>query len=482
MPPIRFSLSALILRKASSVFLLCAATVIASPAQTFKNLTNFNAANGAGPYYMTLVQGTDGNLYGTTNGGGTNDDGTVFKITPSGKLTSLLSFDNSDGSNPVAGLALDLSGNFYGTASGGGASTYYGTIFKMTPTGKLTTVYNVCSEQGCHDGADPYSALVQDVNGNFYGTTNQGGDQGQGTVYKVTAGGKFTRLHTFAYAEGVAPWAGLVQASNGDFYGTTSAGTNSMEGSVFKITSQGKFTVVYTFCSKASCSDGATPRGTLVQAPNGDLYGTTPGGGDYNGGTVFKLTPGGKLTTLYSFCAQSNCPDGYGPYAGLVLGTDGNFYGTTVEGGVATCDSPYGCGTVFKITPQGKLTTLHRFKETDGALPFGGLVQATNGSFYGTTTAGGPTNVGTIFSLSMGLNPFVAFVRASGKVGQTVGILGQGLTGTTGVYFNGTSAQFKVVSATFLTATVPAGASSGVVTVKAPGGKLTSNQPFRIMP
>jgi uncharacterized repeat protein (TIGR03803 family) len=219
-----------------------------------------------------------------------------------------------------------------------------------------------------------------------------------------------------------------------------------------------------------------------VQAPNGDLYGTTPGGGDYNSGTVFKLTPGGKLTTLYSFCAQSNCPDGYGPYAGLVLGTDGNFYGTTVEGGVATCDSPYGCGTVFKITPQGKLTTLHRFKETDGALPFGGLVQATNGSFYGTTTAGGPTNVGTIFSLSMGLNPFVAFVRASGKVGQTVGILGQGLTGTTGVSFNGTSAQFKVVSATFLTATVPAGASSGVVTVKAPGGKLTSNQPFRIMP
>ena len=482
MPSIRLAVPALILRKAVTVFLLCAATASASPAQTFKNILNFDATDGAGPYYMTLVQGTDGNLYGTTNGGGPYDDGTVFKITPAGKLTTLHNFDNNDGSNPVSGLVLDLSGNFYGTASGGGASSYYGTVYKISPAGKLTTVYNFCSQQGCHDGADPYSALVQDPNGNFYGTTNQGGDQGSGTVFKVTPSGKLTRLHSFAYAEGVAPWAALLRGIDGDFYGSTSAGTNQTEGTIFRITSQGKFATVYTFCSKPNCTDGATPRGSLIQDASGNLYGTTPGGGTYNGGTIFKLTPSGKLTTLYSFCAKTNCPDGYGPYAGLVQATDGNFYGTTVEGGIASCDSPYGCGTVFKITPQGKLTTLHRFNETDGALPFGGLLQATNGKLYGTTTAGGPTNVGTIFSLSMGLGPFVSFVRDSGKVGQTIGILGQGLTGTSSVSFNGIPAQFKVVSATFVTATVPTGASTGFVTVKTPGGKLVSNQQFQVVP
>jgi uncharacterized repeat protein (TIGR03803 family) len=277
-----------------------------------------------------------------------------------------------------------------------------------------------------------------------------------------------------------------VQATNGNFYGTTFAGGANGYGTVFKITPSGTLTTLYSFCSQRGCPDGSYPGAALVQAPNGDFYGTTNGGGNSNSscnvgcGTVFKITPGGTLTTLYSFCSQSGCTDGSAPVAGLVQATDGNFYGTTYSG------RSYGYGTIFKITPSGTLTTLYSFCSQsgcrDGEFAEAALIQATNGNFYGTTLAGGTLDSGTIFSLSVGLGPFVETQPTSGKVGAAVKILGTNLTGATGVTFNGTAAVFRVVSSSLITATVPTGASTGFVKVKAPSGTLKSNLQFRVKP
>jgi uncharacterized repeat protein (TIGR03803 family) len=233
--------------------------------------------------------------------------------------------------------------------------------------------------------------------------------------------------------------------------------------------------MLYTFCSKSGCKDGGSPRAGLVQATDGNLYGTTVGGNVYNGdGTVFKITASGKLTTLHSFDGT----DGASPYAGLVQATDGNLYGTTDFGG-ANCVSDGGCGTVFKITPKGKLTTLHSFDGTDGADPYAGLVQYTDGNLYGTTATGGSYGRGTVFSLSVGLGPFVETQPTSGKVGTAVKILGTDLTGASRVTFNGTAARFKVISKSEIETNVPSGATTGTVEVKTKN-TLKSNVVFRV--
>lgn len=216
-----------------------------------------------------------------------------------------------------------------------------------------------------------------------------------------------------------------------------------------------------------------SPYDGLVQATNGNFDGTTYGAGH---GTIFEITADGELTTLHLFDST-----GGNPWAGLVLATDGNFYGTTLFGGNPTC-TPDGCGTVFRFSSGGALTTLHSFDSADGGNPYGGLLQATNGNFYGMTYAGGSDNLGTLFSLDIGLGPFVAFVRSAGKVGQTGGILGQGFTRTTGVSLNGIPASFTVVSDTYIRATVPVGGTTGYVTVTTPRGVLTSNVPFHVIP
>lgn len=229
-------------------------------------------------------------------------------------------------------------------------------------------------------------------------------------------------------------------------------------------------------------TDGAYPDGPLVQATDGNFYGTTAGGGEHTGGTVFKLTPKGTLTSLYSFCATDGCADGYTPQAGLLQGTDGNFYGTAEVGG-----TDYYYGTAFRITPGGTLTVLHSFDSMDGENPFAGLLQATNGVFYGTTNGGGKGDCfdygcGTIFEVSVGLGPFVKTEPTSGKVGARVVILGNNLTGSTAVSFNGTAATFTVVSSTEITATVPAGATTGALEVTTQTRLLKSNMAFRVTP
>jgi uncharacterized repeat protein (TIGR03803 family) len=451
--------------------------VLSMPAQTFKMLHSFDGTEGADPG-SGLVQATNGNLYGTTTDGGANGDGTVFKITPSGTLTTLHSFCSqggcSDGSNASAGLTQATNGNLYGTTSEGGANND-GTVFKITPSGTLTTLHSFDGT----DGDYPYAGLVQATDGNLYGTTGGGGANGYGTVFKITPSGRLTTLHSFDGTdgtEGINPGR-LIQAIDGNLYGTTGGGGAYNDGTVFKITPRGTLTTLHSF--EGLGGDGADPSG-LVQATDGNLYGTTTFGGsrncNYGGcGTVFKITPSGTLTTLYFFDGYT---DGSTPWAGLIQATNGKLYGTTLTG------VRQSAGTVFEITTSGTLTTLYTFCSLngcpDGDGPRAALIQDTNGNLYGTTGNGGANDDGTVFSLSVGLDPFVETLPTSGKVGAAVKILGTKLTGATSVTFDGAEAVFKVVSKSLITTTVPTGASTGTVEVTTPKGTLKSNLIFRV--
>jgi uncharacterized repeat protein (TIGR03803 family) len=391
----------------------------ALPAQTYTTLLQFDNADGLGPN-GPLIQATDGNLYGTTVGGGTNGFGTAFKITLDGKLTTLYSFCSlagcADGEEPTSGLIQGIDGNFYGTTSAGGVSGL-GTVFKLTASDKLTTLHSFDST----DGATPNGALVQVASGGFYGTTSSGGAKGSGTVFAITPNGTLTTLYNFCSKtgckDGGVPSPGLVQASNGNLYGATSSGGSDSCtdgcGTIFRMTLQGVLTTLHSFDS----TDGATPNGALVQSTNGNFYGTTAGGGTNGSGTVFGITPAGTLTTLYNFCSQTSCIDGSRPNS-LIQATDGNFYATTQGGGNE------GYGTVFEISPVGTLTTLVQLNGLLGAAtPDNPLVQANNGDFYGTTYF----FLGTIFEVSgplaivSGLENSVSlqvFDAADSKVGQ----------------------------------------------------------------
>jgi uncharacterized repeat protein (TIGR03803 family) len=485
-------------QKCLAIPVLSALMAIASAAQTLTTLARFNGVDGSDPYFAPLLQGADGNFYGTTAYGGANCSpygcGTVFKITAKGVLTTLYSFCTqsycSDGNYPYSGLIQATDGNFYGTTSQGGPSGHGGTIFKITPAGKLTTLYSFCTQTDCTDGAYVPGGLMQGADGNFYGTTFSGGIPdsqyclgGCGTIFKITPQGKLTTLHSFAGypTEGSAPNAGLMQATNGNFYGTTTSGGAFDGGTVFEITPRGTLTTLHSFGSSAT--DGVAPYASLVLGRDGDLYGTTSAGGSGSDGTVFKITRTGTLTTLYSFCSQTGCTDGAQPEANLTLGTDGNLYGTASRGGA------YGEGLIFNVTSGGTISTLYNFCSggypacPDGLSPYSGLLQATSGNFLGgTISGGGAFGAGTIFSFSLGLAPFVETMQVSGNVGAQISILGDDLTGTTGVTFHGISAQFTVLRPSLILAEVPIGATSGFVIVTTPRGQLKSKAQFQVNP
>ena len=330
------------LKRCFAVFLLFA-TASAAAAQTFTTLFRFNDYNGAYPE-GALVQGFDGSLYGTSALGGASLAGTAFAITPTNQLTTLHSFCSQpscvDGSSPSSGLVLTKNGNLYGTTFYGGAHSA-GTVFEITPAGTLTTLYSFCSQANCGDGGNPAAALIAAANGNFFGTTEYGGANNQGTVFEITSTGQLTTVYSFCSQvncpDGAVP-NGLVQAANGKFYGTTYSGGAFDGGTIFEITSAGTLTTLYSFCAQSNCADGGYPHSALLQAADGDFYGTAYGGGANSSclmgcGAIFKMTSAGQFTTLYNFCSQSLCPDGEHPYAGLIQATDGNLYGTAVQGG-----------------------------------------------------------------------------------------------------------------------------------------------------
>jgi uncharacterized repeat protein (TIGR03803 family) len=417
----------------------------------------------------------------------------MFRMTPSGTLTTLYSFtlaNPSGGGSPEGGLVQATNGNLYGTTTAGGTHDR-GTVFQMPPDGRQVTFYSLCSATKCA-GFSPQAGLVQAYNGDLYGTTYGDYDTSLygsgGTIFKITPGGTLTSVHEFGFPDGEYPRGGLVQGTDGDLYGTTTSGGVHSDGTVFKITPSGTLVWVYSFCSLADCADGLSPYAPLVEAANGDFYGTT--GGSISAGTVFRITPSGTLTTLYTFCTLPNCADGISPYGPLIQATDGNLYGTTAGGGTNGLN-PSG-GTVFRMTPSGDLTTLYSFCSlpncADGQYPIG-LVQATSGDILGVTDYGGAydvcpdgTGCGTIFRLSLGLTPFIKSLPAVGKPGAVIKMLGTNLAGATSVTFNGTAAEFTVTSPTLITTTVPTGATTGTIQVSTPSGTLSSNVPFRVLP
>jgi uncharacterized repeat protein (TIGR03803 family) len=465
-------------KKATIFFALCAAAAIGSPAQTFTVLKRFNGTNGTAP--NGLAQGIDGNFYGTTSAGGTSGNGTVFRLTPEGTLKSLHSFcaDNGcpDGSVPGA-LLLGNSGDFYGLTTLGGAYDI-GSIFEIKSNGKLTTLYNFCATDNCPDGAWPGS-LIQGADGNFYGTASEGGaNANSGTVfeYKATRPARLTPLHEFCSFAGCTDGGDpgtMLQGTDGNFYGTTGDNGTHLRGTVFQMTPAGALTTLYSFCAATDCTDGAVPGG-LLQATDGVFYGVTYFGGTSTNctsgcGTVFLVTADGGMATLHDFDSS----DGAVPI-GLVQGANGELYGTTELGGA------YNEGTVFQIV-RGVLTTLHSFSESDGIHP-NTLMQATDGNFYGGTSLGGTRNNGTVYRVAMGFAPFVKLVPSVGTVGQAIIILGTDLGTTSSVTFNGLPANYSVVSPTFVYADVPSGATTGPVVVITSSGTLTSNVSFQVLP
>jgi uncharacterized repeat protein (TIGR03803 family) len=446
----------------SALVLVLLAMAIFTNAQNLDVLYNFGT-NGGDPlfplYAGFVAQGPDGSLYSTTPLGGTLNNGAVFKVTPAGEMTVLHSFMGGDGEDAFGGLTLGSDGNFYGTT--------FTNIFKISSNGQLTVLYSFSGDTDIH-GWMPYAPPVQGADGNFYGTTSTGGP-GVGGVYEISSSGVITRLHSFIVSDGYASYAALLQGTDGNFYGTTTQGGSGNVGTVFRITPTGTFTVLYNF----DTTHGAAPYSSLVQASDGNFYGTTEAGGTFGSGVVFRMSPAGNLTVLHNFTGAS---DGGNPTAGLTLATDGNAYGTADVGGTLNY------GVVFKVTPQGTFSVVNNFDSVHGAIPATPLLQNTNGKFYGDTYIGGTANEGTFFSLDLGLGQFVSLIPRSGKVGKLVGILGQGLAGTTSVSFNGVSAEFTVRSGTCLTATVPNGATTGLVAVVTSTRTLKSNQTFIVVP
>jgi uncharacterized repeat protein (TIGR03803 family) len=452
-----------------------------APAQTFTSLDTFNGMNGENPY-GALIQATNGELYGTSEAGGADNGGTVFKVSPSGTMALVYTFCPScatTGFDAYSGLIQATNGDFYGTTEYSGTNDG-GAVYQLSPAGTGTTLYGFCMQTDCLDGQAPIGGVVQGTDGNFYGTTSRGGLNRGGTVFQLTPTGILTTLYNFCAqpdcTDGEAPTVSLVQGSDGNFYGTTESGGINGYGIIFKITSTGTFTSLYSFsCPLVGCGGGSNTSayGALIQATNGDFYGTAYAGGKNGAGTVFRMTPSGVVKTLYNFCAQTGCTDGANPAGGLVQATDGNFYGTTQNGGANG-----NFGTIFKITAAGTLTTLHSFAGSDGSGPIGAPLQDTNGSLYGTTE----TPEGTVWRLSLGLHPFVKTQTPSGAPGTVVKILGSSLTGATSVTFNGAAASFKVVSGTEIAATVPSDATSGTVQVVTPTGTLSSYPPFQVLP
>jgi uncharacterized repeat protein (TIGR03803 family) len=387
-------------------------------AQTLIVLHSFtNSPDGAFPF-AGLLRDAASNLYGTTDGGGTFNTGTVFKLDTSGNETVLYSFKGgSDGAFPSAGLVMDATGNLYGTTSHGGSggcsfSSGCGTVFKLDAAGNETVLY---SFKGGSDGGVPVAGLIMDAAGNVYGTTQNGGSGGGcsfgcGTVFKLDTAGNETVLHSFTGSpgDGGRPVAGLIMDTAGNLYGTTAEGGSgtctvingipvSGCGTVFKLDPAGNETVLHSF---AGGSDGIQALAALIMDQAGNLYGTTELGGSFGSGTVFKLDPSGNETVLHTFTGGN---DGAAPlFAGLIMDTAGNLYGTTQNGG-GSSNCAVGCGTVFKLDTSGNETVLHSFTGSpgDGARPPAGLIMDKTGNLYGTTNGGGASGFGTVFKLTV---------------------------------------------------------------------------------
>jgi uncharacterized repeat protein (TIGR03803 family) len=357
------------------------------PSGTYSVLHEFDGGNGGKTPAAGLIQGSDGNFYGTTTAGGTDGQGIVYRISQSGDFTVLHSFDSVTGAIPYAPLVQYGDGSFYGTTDSGG-SFGQGVIFKLDPAGTVSVVHSFGNT--LVSSVSPYAALTEGSDGNFYGTTSRGGgDEIYGTVFRIDASGNTEMLHSFDGSDGASPFSKLVQGSDSSFYGTTFRGGANNAGTVYKIDTSGTFDIVHEFDGG---SGGTNPNAGLIRDSDGNLYGTTVNGGGSNSGIIFKIDPAGVFTVLHDLNGGS---DGAYPYSELVLGDDGNLYGSTVSGGGSDH------GVVFKIDPSGSFTILHNFDGgSGGSGPYAALIQGSDSALYGTTVAGGGNDAGTIFSIT----------------------------------------------------------------------------------
>jgi uncharacterized repeat protein (TIGR03803 family) len=360
-----------------------------------------SVSTGGNPF-SGMVTGSDGAFYGTTFNGGANADGIIYRITASGSFSVIYSFTGgNDGAHPYGPLVVSTGtatpGLMYGTAETGGTGGS-GVVYSVTTSGSLTPLYSFGGTSTV--GATPTSGLVQDNNnGLLYGTTVGGGINNHGTVYSLSTSGSLNTLHSFSAGttDGGAPYAALILASDGNFYGTTTTGGSDDDGVVYQLTSSGTVNTLYSFTSG---SDGAAPFAPLFEPSNGVFIGTATKGGSDGKGTIFQITSSGSFNALYSFTGGS---DGAAPYSPVIQGTNNLLYGTTTAGGDA------GFGTIYSLNPIEMLpSTLYSFTGgADGAAPYAPLVGGTGGLFYGTAESGGTNQFGTVYELDTNTNPDV---------------------------------------------------------------------------
>ena len=434
--------------------------------QTYNNIYNFDGPHGCcSTFPQVLAQGRDGNMYGTAIAGtGAASRGNVFMVTPSGAQTVLFNFDGPHGSNPQGGLSLGFDGNFYGTTVNGGANNA-GVIFKISAAGGTPTV--LYSFRNGNDGGFPRTPPVQAPDGNLYGGTGSGT---KFAIYRLTPSGAFTVIATLpALSQSI-----LVLGADGKLYGTTQYGGTFARGTAFQVTTAGKLKILHNFTD----ATGGFPIGGLVQGSDKKLYGTTYlGGTSPNGGVVYQLTTGGAYKVIKNF-SNTAPASGYALTSSLVQGSDGFLYGVCQKGGAGTR------GTLFKVNTTGTtFAVLHDFAKATGWDPESAPLLHTNSKIYGLTTAGGPADSGVVYSFDNHLKAFVSvFVIWSGKVGASVNILGQGFSNATGVKFGAGAGTFVAANDTFMTAKVVAGATTGPATVLEPGGNLVSPQTYKVLP
>ncbi len=442
---------------------------------------NPNCADGSQPSPV-IVLGTDGNLYGTTALGGANNTGTFFKMTLAGALTTIASFPAGTSYGGGA-LIQGADSNFYGTSPGtkGGTNTTSGSVFKLTSDGTLSSVYTFCTAANCTDGADPEGSLIQGTDGNLYGTTFDGGANNSGSVYKLTTTGTLSTLYSFCAVlsgsncnDGNSPAAGVIQGSDGNFYGTTPLGGANTFGSVYKLTPAGVLTTLYSLCAQTTCTDGKFSYGSLVEAQPNVFLGTAQQGGANGKGLIFEIDNSGSspaASTLYSFCAVTNCTDGRAPYAGLLKGSDGNFYGTTQLGGANSDGTTYsldaGLGstpsftlsaTAVSVAPSSSGTSTVTITDVNG---FSASVALTVTSTLptGVTAAFNPTSATTTSTLTFTTDS----TAVAGETSVTIQGVSGGITQTTTVDLTVTSASsgsYSLSAGAASPASINAGASA----------------------
>jgi uncharacterized repeat protein (TIGR03803 family) len=421
-----------------------------------------------------MAQGPDGNLYMTDQLDGEYGLGSVYNISPSGEFTSFYSFCAegggcvTTGALPDGGVTLGSDGNFYGTVQNGGTHGF-GQVFKLTPEGVHTAVYNFTGANPGDGGAPDYPVFLA-TDGDLWGVQNV---STCGGLFKLTLKGVISNFPLAAPACDNGSIPNLpTEGSDGNFYGTTEEGGGSPCqpgcGVVYKATAAGKIKVLHAFQGP----DGAFPQGVLVEGPDGNFWGVTE---QYTAG-IFKISSSGEFSAVHTFAGPPNDVDF--PVAGLTLGSDGNFYG--VAGGGSD-----GAGAIFEVTPAGDFSVLYSFPAAAGPPGFGpctALFQSTNGKFYGNTCGNSLGDTGFFYSFDVGLPPFVRTSTQSGAVGAKVTFLGQDFTGATEVEFGGASATFKIISDTELTAVVPAAAVTGIVSVVTSSGTVTALRNFKVLP